>query len=94
MIFFTQSRREVKCIHFKNKEPLLFYRTERRSQGDCIRSSLGRKEPHLHRTINDRKDELFMANKEYKFVDNYGFNETLLKEAFAEARKIYKEAVS
>lgn len=32
-----------------------------------------------------------MANKEYKFVDNYGFNETLLKEAFAEARKIYKE---
>lgn len=30
-------------------------------------------------------------NKDYKFVDQYGFNEKLLKEAFAEARKIYKE---
>ena len=27
----------------------------------------------------------------YKFVDKYGFDETQLKEAFAEARKIYKE---
>lgn len=30
-------------------------------------------------------------NPNYKFVDEYGFNEDLLKEAFAEARKIYKE---
>ncbi|MEF9940880.1 MAG: isochorismatase family protein [Lachnospiraceae bacterium] len=30
-------------------------------------------------------------NKDYKFVDNYGFDEANLKEAFAEARKVYKE---
>ena len=30
-------------------------------------------------------------NKDYKFVDEYGFNEEALKEAFAEARRIYKE---
>ena len=30
-------------------------------------------------------------NKDYKFVDHYEFDEELLKKAFAEARKIYKE---
>lgn len=30
-------------------------------------------------------------NKDYKFVDNYAFDEELLKKAFDEARKIYKE---
>ncbi|MEF9945961.1 MAG: isochorismatase family protein [Lachnospiraceae bacterium] len=32
-----------------------------------------------------------MDNKDFKFVDNYGFDEANLKEAFAEARKVYKE---
>ncbi|MEG2200542.1 MAG: N-carbamoylsarcosine amidase, partial [Anaerovorax sp.] len=31
------------------------------------------------------------VNKEFKFVNNYEFDETQLKQAFAEARKIYKE---
>ena len=30
-------------------------------------------------------------NKDYKYVDHYDFNEELLKQAFAEARRIYKE---
>lgn len=30
-------------------------------------------------------------NKDFKFVDNYEFDEELLKKAFAEAREIYKE---
>ena len=34
---------------------------------------------------------MMAENKDYKFIDKYGFNEELLKEAFAEARKIYKE---
>ena len=40
---------------------------------------------------NDRGVIMMAENKDYKFVDKYGFNEELLKEAFAEARKIYKE---
>ena len=32
-----------------------------------------------------------MANKDYKFVDEYQFDEELLKKAFAEAKEIYKE---
>lgn len=32
-----------------------------------------------------------MANKEFKFVDQYAFDEELLKKAFDEARKIYRE---
>ena len=39
----------------------------------------------------ERKVVTEMANKEYKFVDEYGFDEALLKKAFAEARAIYKE---
>lgn len=30
-------------------------------------------------------------NPDYKFVDEYGFNDALLKEAFAEAKAIYRE---
>ena len=40
---------------------------------------------------NDRGVIMMAENKDYKFIDKYGFNEELLKEAFAEARKIYKE---
>ncbi len=32
-----------------------------------------------------------MANKDFKFVDEYGFDDANLKEAFKEAREIYKE---
>ncbi len=32
-----------------------------------------------------------MANKDFKFVDNYEFDEELLKKAFKEAKDIYKE---
>ena len=30
-------------------------------------------------------------NKDYKFVDEYGFDEELLRKAFDEAREVYKE---
>ena len=44
-------------------------------------------------TKNKTKENIMTEkmNPDFKFVDKYGFNEDLLKEAFAEARKIYKE---